>query len=124
MAGRRFSHSLDKGGSGSQCLRSAMGTRTSRQHPLPHGTDRSHHFQGLPLTVLALAFTYVLALFAGIVEDVVTSDPIVAIDHATSQLVAAFRVPEIIPPFVWITDLASRRWSGCCWLRWRCCSGF
>jgi len=83
--------------------------RWVHEHPdsirfLTERIDRTH-FQGLPLTVLALAFTYVLALFAGIVEDVVTSDPIVAIDHATSQLVAAFRVPEIIPPFVWITDL-------------------
>lgn len=83
--------------------------RWVHRHPesirlLANRVDRTH-FQGLPLTVLALAFTYVLALFAGIVEDVVTADPIVAIDHATAQLVATFRAPAAIPPFVWITDL-------------------
>ena len=83
--------------------------RWIHRHPnftrfLANRIDRTH-FQGLPLTVLALAFTYVLALFGGIVEDVVTSDPIVAIDHATAQLVANFRTPAVIPPFVWITDL-------------------
>lgn len=62
-------------------------------------------FYGLPLTLLALAFVSVLALFAGIVEDVVTSDPIVALDQATAQLVAAFRAPAVLPPFVWMTSL-------------------
>ncbi|MBV2182419.1 MAG: LssY C-terminal domain-containing protein [Castellaniella sp.] len=89
--------------------RNAYVRRWVRRHPagirfLAGRIDRTH-FQGLPLTVLVLAFTYVLALFAGIVEDVVTSDPIVAIDHATAQLVATFRAPVAIPPFVWITDL-------------------
>ncbi|MEO8838671.1 MAG: LssY C-terminal domain-containing protein [Herbaspirillum sp.] len=80
-------------------------------HRHPAGTrflvsriDRTH-FDGLPLTVLVLAFAYVLALFAGSVEDLVSSDPIVALDHATAQLVAAFRAPAILPPFMWITSL-------------------
>lgn len=85
--------------------------RLVRRHPrsirfLAERVDRSH-FHGLPLTVLALAFACVLALFAGIVEDVVTSDPIVAIDHAAAQLIAAFRAPEVVPPFVWITSLGA-----------------
>ncbi len=67
-------------------------------------TDRSR-FSGLPLTLLVMAFVYVLALFAGIVEDLVTSDPIIAVDHATAQLVAAFRAPGVITPFLWITGL-------------------
>lgn len=80
-----------------------------RRHPrtvrfLAARVDRTR-FQGLPLTVLALAFAWVLALFAGIVEDVVTADPIVAVDHATARLIAAARPPAAIPPFVWITDL-------------------
>ncbi|MGE4560995.1 MAG: VTT domain-containing protein, partial [Desulfobulbus sp.] len=63
------------------------------------------HFYGLPLTLLTLAFVSVLALFAGIVEDVVTSDPIVAFDQATAQLIAAFRAPAVLPPFLWMTSL-------------------
>lgn len=85
--------------------------RWVRRHPgsirfLAERVDRSH-FQGLPLTVLALTFAYGLALFAGIVEDVLTSDPVVAVDHASAQLIAAFRAPAVIPPFLWITNLGA-----------------
>ena len=59
----------------------------------------------MPLTVLILAFVYVLALFAGTVEDVVTADPIVALDHAVAQLIAAFRTPRVVSLFLWITTL-------------------
>lgn len=81
--------------------------RLIRRHPksvrfLSSRVSREH-FTGLPLTVLILAFVYVLALFAGIVEDVITSDTIVSVDYAAAQLIATFRVPAILPPFVWIT---------------------
>jgi len=66
--------------------------------------DRSH-FYGLPLTLLVVAFVFVLAMFAGLVEDVVTADPTVVLDHAMAQLVAAVRTPEIIRPFLWIAGL-------------------
>jgi len=66
--------------------------------------DRSR-FSGLPLTLLALALGYVAILFGGIVEDFLTSDPIVAVDQAVAQLVARFRPPEMIPVFTWITAL-------------------
>jgi len=83
--------------------------RFVRRHPrlirfLTNRVDRSH-FHGLPLTLLVLAFGYLLALFAGIVEDVVTADSVVALDHAVAQLVAKFRAPELIPPLIWITAL-------------------
>lgn len=85
--------------------------RLSRRHPrivrfLSDRTDRSH-FYGLPLTLLILAFGYALALSAGIVEDLITSDPIIAFDHAAAQLIAAFRTQDVIPPFIWITDLGA-----------------
>ena len=84
--------------------------RWVRKHPksihfLATRIDRSH-FYGLPLTLLSLIFIYVLALFAGLVEDIFSSDPIVSVDHATAQLIAAFRDPAVIPPFVWISNLA------------------
>lgn len=80
-----------------------------RHHPrimqfLAARTDHSH-FCGLPLTLLTLAFFYVLALFAGIVEDLVRADSIVAIDEITAQLVSSFRAPELIQPFIWLTNL-------------------
>lgn len=84
----------------------------AQRHPkiirfLAERTDRSH-FHGLPLTLLIIAFGYVLALFAGIVEDLITADPIIAVDHAVAQLVAVFRVPEMIRPAVWITSLGTK----------------
>jgi len=81
----------------------------SQRHPkivqfVAKRTDRSHFF-GLPLTLLALAFGYVLALFGGIVEDLIAADPIVSVDHAVAQLVAVFRSPALVAPFLWITSL-------------------
>ena len=83
--------------------------RLIRRYPrsvrfLANRVNRSQ-FNGLPLTVLCLAFTYVLLLFAGIVEDIITSDPIVSVDHAAAQLIASFRAPSVLQPFVWITSL-------------------
>jgi len=100
--GRSFRAALD---------RNPYARRWVRRHPatvrfFAGRVDRSH-FRGLPLTLLALAFIYVLALFAGTVEDVITSDPIVAVDHATAELVAAFRAPSVIPPFVWIANVGA-----------------
>ncbi len=87
--------------------------RLARQHPagsrfLANRVDRSH-FCGLPLTLLVLAFAYVLALFAGVVEDVVTSDTIVALDHATAQMIAAVRAPSVVSTLLWITTLGEPR---------------
>lgn len=87
--------------------------RVARRYPtgsrfLVGRVDRSH-FYGLALTLLVLAFAYVLALFAGIVEDVVTSDSIVALDHATAQMIAAWRGPRLVSVLIWITSLAEPR---------------
>ncbi len=62
-------------------------------------------FFGLPATMFGLAFCYILILFGGIVEDIITADTIVSLDKNVAQLVAAFRTPETIRLFVWITNL-------------------
>ena len=54
--------------------------------------DRKH-FSGLPLTLLSLAFIYILILFGGIVEDFLTNAPIVAVDVRLNNLIATFRTP-------------------------------
>ena len=66
--------------------------------------DRSR-FDGLPLTLLVLALGYVAVLFGGVVEDLLTSDSIVAVDQAVAQLVARFRPHELVPVFTWVTAL-------------------
>jgi len=85
--------------------------RYAQRHPrlvqqLTARADRTR-FHGLPLTLLVLAFAYVLALTGGVVEDLLTSDPIVTLDHTFAQLVATFRPPGLVTPFIWITALGS-----------------
>ncbi|QYZ64520.1 MAG: hypothetical protein OI74_15090 [Gammaproteobacteria bacterium (ex Lamellibrachia satsuma)] len=81
----------------------------NRSHPRLMGfidqrLDRNR-FSGLPLTLLSMSLLYIAMLFGGIVEDFLTSDPIVAVDHTMAQLVARFRPPELILAFTWIAAL-------------------
>ena len=65
------------------------------------------HFHGLSLTVLLVLMAYVLALFIGLVEDVVRSDSIVAIDYFVSQQMSLISETGIVYFFIPITSLAS-----------------
>lgn len=71
---------------------------------LAERTDRGH-FRGLPLTLLGTAFAYLLLLFGGLIEDVVTADPIVAVDHSLAELVAAVRTPVWVSASAWLSGL-------------------
>lgn len=62
-------------------------------------------FYGRTFTLLVLAFTYVLALFWGVVEDVLRSETIVQIDSRLESLISAFRTPVFVKFFLWITAL-------------------
>jgi len=62
-------------------------------------------FSGLTLSILTLAFVYVLALFTGVVEDLITSDPIVAADIRIANLFFVFRTDVLTNVFSWITLL-------------------
>jgi len=64
-------------------------------------------FQGRTLTFLGLAFFYVLVLFAGIIEDIISFDSIVFVDKSVAQLALAFREPDILQVFIWITELGN-----------------
>ncbi|GAA0798104.1 phosphatase PAP2 family protein [Psychrobacter piscatorii] len=65
------------------------------------------HFSGLILTVLTLLNVYILAVFAGLVEDVVEADSIVTTDLFVSQHMSVLRESGIIDVFVLITSLGS-----------------
>lgn len=62
-------------------------------------------FSGLMLSLLTLAFFYVIALLAGVVEDLITSDPIVAADVRIANLFFVFRAETLTAIFSWITLL-------------------
>jgi len=84
-------------------------SRWTREHPrtIAFVSARldTRVFSGLSLTLLILAFVYVLALFAGIIEDVVTADPIVSADVRVANLLAAFRTDGLNTVFTWLTLL-------------------
>ena len=65
------------------------------------------HFSGLILTILTLLNVYILALFAGLVEDVVNADSIVTTDLFVSQHMSVLQDSSIVPAFVFITSLGS-----------------
>jgi undecaprenyl-diphosphatase len=62
-------------------------------------------FSGLTLSILTLALIYVLALFGGIVEDLLTLDPIVALDIRAANLFLLFRTGVLTDFFTWVTVL-------------------
>ena len=62
-------------------------------------------FSGLTLTLLAVAFLYTAALFAGAVEDFLTKDPIVYVDQIIANAMPRFRTPELTSFFTMITLL-------------------
>ena len=62
-------------------------------------------FSGLTLSILTLTFIYVLALFFGVVEDLITSDPIIAADIRIANLFFVLRTDVLTNIFTWITLL-------------------
>lgn len=62
-------------------------------------------FTGLPLTLLVCIFLYVLFAFVDVVRDFMTFAPVVASDMRVNILLYAFRSPDTINVFLWITLL-------------------
>jgi len=62
-------------------------------------------FSGFTLSMLLLAFAYVVVLFAGVVEDLITLEPIIAADIRIANLFIVFRTDSLTSIFTWITML-------------------
>ena len=65
-------------------------------------------FYGLPLTLFSIAIIFILALFGGIIEDFLSQDPIVYIDHIIANLMVGWRTSEMTTFFTWITYLGKK----------------
>lgn len=65
----------------------------------------SSTFTGLPLSIFTVAFIYVCALFAGVVEDFINTESIVAADLRMANVFYLFRNDAITTVFTWITLL-------------------
>ena len=59
----------------------------------------------MPLTILSVAFLYVLLLLFGVVEDLITSDLIVNADVRVNTLLYVFRSLLAVKVFIWATLL-------------------
>jgi undecaprenyl-diphosphatase len=68
-----------------------------------------NNFYGLPLTLLSFALFYVLALFGGIIEDIINSDIIISADIRVANLLTIFRNTELTTFFFWITLLGKSK---------------
>ena len=64
-----------------------------------------NRFTGFPLTVLVFSFGYVLILFGGIIEDFLSKDSIIYVDHIIANLMFQWRTHGLIDFFTWITYL-------------------
>lgn len=62
-------------------------------------------FSGLTLSIFTLAFVYVLALLAGVVEDLITANAIIAVDIRMANVFSVFRTDVLTNIFTWITLL-------------------
>ena len=62
-------------------------------------------FTGLPATLLALALIFLLFQFLGVVQSLLTADPIVAADLRTANLLATLRTPGLNRFFLFVTLL-------------------
>lgn len=84
--------------------------RFVRKHPQLIGFLKkrlnANYFSGLPLTLLLIAFIYILSAFAGTIQDVVTAEPLVSADIRVANLMYVFRDAELIKFFLWVTLLA------------------
>jgi len=65
-------------------------------------------FSGLPATLLGIAFLFLLIQFLGVVQSVLTLDPIVAADLRTANLLASLRTEGLNRFFLMVTMLG--RW--------------
>lgn len=90
------------------CFNSANATRAGI-HALNIATDSRFTSGGSGgkslYGLLSVAFIYILILFAGVIEDLLTSDPVIAVDHSLAQIIATLRTPEVVRFFIWITEL-------------------
>ena len=70
------------------------------------------HFYGLPLTFLLVVMGYIVSLFMGLVEDVMTLQPIVKMDYFVSAQMSQLQTSFIIKFFIIMTSFASTAMTG------------
>jgi len=65
-----------------------------------------HALYGLPLSLMGVAVLYLVCLYLGCIEQILTNETLVGIDMRLSNLLAVFRHPQITRVMTWITLLS------------------
>lgn len=85
--------------------------RLKARHPRLYGAVRTRldpqHFAGLPLTLIAVAALYAAFLFAGLIDEIVEQEEVVAFDEWLNEALSAIRTELLLTYFTWITDLGA-----------------
>lgn len=63
------------------------------------------HFSGLLLTLIILVMLYVLALFAGLVEELLEAEELIRVDYWINEQLTLIRTDTSLMAFAWLTDL-------------------
>lgn len=88
-------------------FRARLAVRFPRLYRVVQARLDPHVFAGLPMTLMAAAAVYVVALLGGLVEDVLEEEAIVRIDNAVNGALARYRIEPLVRVFVWITALGA-----------------
>ena len=74
-----------------------------------HARLDTSHFRGLSLTLFSVLILYIIALFGGLLEDLMTHDSIVEIDHHIAVWSATIRT-DFFNNFFWAITQLGRIW--------------
>ncbi len=91
----------------SQPLRELLTEKFPRTSRFVRARVSTRDFTGLPLTLLCVAAVYIVALLAGIVEELVEADEMIALDARVNAAMSDYRSSGLVDLFAHITDLGS-----------------
>jgi membrane-associated phospholipid phosphatase len=104
------SHMIDKRGHQRSALRgvlTSLSTRFPRAAQFASRRLDPHHPWGLSWTLASIGILAGLWLFGGVLEDLITKDPMVLLDIRLHNLVALFRTPALTQIMLGLTELGS-----------------
>ncbi len=89
-------------------IRTAMRERFPRGYAFLCRRLAPDRFEGLPLTLVLVAAAYLIALLAGIVEDILDTEEVIAADVAIDAALAPYRSTFLLVVFYWVTDFGGQ----------------
>ena len=88
-------------------VRARLKARWPRLYDFVHSRFDPREFTGLPMTLMIAAAVYIVALFGGLVEDVLEAKGVAHFDEAINAFFGPYRVEPLLAIFLWITALGA-----------------